>query len=95
MLDAASDEIRRDYQALLKEIELFDHHLSKRPKVMVVNKIDLLPRMKKIKIGKKDEEVCYISALTGKGLKELLGIIRSELEKIREKDIESLQDDGF
>jgi GTP-binding protein len=95
MLDAASDDIQRDYQALLKEIELFDRHLSKRPKVIVVNKTDLLPRMRKMNIGKKDEEVCYISALTGKRLKELLGVVRSELEKIREEDVGNRQDDGF
>lgn len=95
MLDAASDDIRRDYQALLKEVELFDPLLSKRPRVVVVNKIDLLPRMKKKKIGKKDEEVCYISALTNKGLKELLGTIRFELEKIREEDVEGRENDGF
>jgi GTP-binding protein len=95
MLDAASDDIRRDYKALSKEVELFDRLLSKRPRVVVVNKIDLLPRMRKKKMGKKNEEVCYISALTGKGLKELLGIIRSELEKIREEDVEVRQNDGF
>jgi GTP-binding protein len=97
MLDAASDDIQRDYQALLKEIELFDQLLFKRPKVIVVNKTDLLPRMGKMKIGKKDEAVCYISALTGKGLKELLGIIRSELEEIRKKEEEigNQQGEGF
>jgi GTP-binding protein len=95
MLDAASDDIRRDYKALSKEVELFDRLLSKRPRVVVVNKIDLLPRMRKKKLGKMNKEVCYISALTGKGLKELLGIIRSELEKIREEDVEVRQNDGF
>jgi len=85
LLDATSENTRSDYQALLEEIELFDPFLSQRPKVVVLNKIDLLPEVKRSEIAKGKTPVCFISALTGKGIKELLKIIRSALEEI-EKD---------
>ncbi len=85
LLDATSEDIRSDYQALLKEIKLFDPLLSRRPKMVVLNKIDLLPQIKKTKIGKDKIPVCYVSALTGKGLKELLSIIKNKLEEIKKE----------
>lgn len=83
LLDATSEDIKRDYQALLKEIELFDPLLSQRPKVVVLNKIDLLSQVKRAKIGMSKITVSYISALTGVGLKDLLKIIRVKLEEIK------------
>jgi len=83
LLDATSEDIKGDYQALLKEIELFDPLLSQRPKVVVLNKIDLLPQVKRAKIGMSKTPVSYISALTSKGTKDLLKIIKSKLEEIK------------
>lgn len=88
LLDATSEDIKRDYEALLKEVKLFDPLLSQRPKVVVLNKIDLLPHVKKTKIGMSKIPVCYISALTGKGIKDLLEIIKSKLEEIKRKERE-------
>jgi GTP-binding protein len=83
LLDASAEDIKSDYQTLKKEIKLFDPLLSFRPEVVVLNKIDLLPKIKKTKIGSGKVPVCYISALTGEGLKELLKIIKSKLEDIK------------
>jgi GTP-binding protein len=83
LLDASSNDIKGDYQTLKKEIKLFDPLLFQRPEVVVLNKIDLLPKGKKVKIGNGRVPVCYISALTGEGLKELLKIIKSKLEDIK------------
>jgi GTP-binding protein len=83
LLDANSNDIKGDYQTLKKETKLFDPLLSLHPEVVVLNKIDLLPEIKKIKIGDGKIPVCYISALTGEGLKELLKIIKSKLEDIK------------
>lgn len=83
LLDATSNDIKGDYQTLKKETKLFDPLLSLRPEVVVLNKVDLLPKIKKIKIGDGKVPVCYISALTGEGLKELLKIIKSKLEDIK------------
>jgi GTP-binding protein len=82
LLDANSTDIKRDYQTLKTEIKLFDPLLSQRPEVVVINKIDLLSKGKKISNGK--IPICYISALTGEGLQELLRIIKSKLDKIKQ-----------
>jgi GTP-binding protein len=84
LLDATSEDVKSDYQTLLKEIELFDSLLSQRPQVVVLNKIDLLPKLKRIRIGEGKIPVCYISALTGKGIKDLLKIMKYRLEEIKE-----------
>jgi GTP-binding protein len=86
LLDVTSEDINSDYQALSKEIKLFDPFLSQRPKVVVLNKIDLLPQVRRTKIGKGKIPVCYISALTGVGLKDLLKIIRVKLEKLKKRE---------
>jgi GTP-binding protein len=87
LLDASSQDIKQDYRALRKEIELFDPLLGQRPQVVVVNKIDLLPKFRKTNIGGGKIQVCYISALTGKGLSDLLKVIRSKLREIDEDQV--------
>ena len=83
LLDATAEDVKAEYRALKNEIKLFDPSLSGRPELVVVNKIDLAPRLKKIRLNAGRIPVCYISALTGEGLKELLGIIKSQLSEIR------------
>jgi GTP-binding protein len=84
LLDATSPDLKKDYRALRNEIKLFDQKLSERAGVVAINKIDLLPEGK-IKFNNNQNHICYISALTGQGLKELLDVIRSELEKQKKK----------
>jgi GTP-binding protein len=81
LLDASSPDLKDDFRALRNEIKLFDYKLYERPGVVAINKIDLLPEGKIKKFNNDQNHVCYISALTGQGLKDLLKIIRSELEK--------------
>lgn len=85
LLDASADDVKGEYQTLKKEINLFDPILSKQPELVVLNKIDLLPKVKKIKIGNSKIPTCYISALNGEGLKDLLGIIKLRLEETRKE----------
>lgn len=85
LLDATSPDLKGDFRTLRNEIKLFDQKLFDRPGVVAVNKIDLLPQRKIKKINNSQKNICYISALTGKGLKELLGIISSELNKTEKK----------
>ncbi len=85
LLDSTSEDIKGDYQTLKKEIKLFDPFLAKRPEVVVVNKIDLIPKVKKIRIGGGKIPICYISAMTGEGLKELLNLLKSQLAKIKQE----------
>jgi GTP-binding protein len=85
LLDATSPDIKGDYEALLNEIKLFDPQLFRHPRVVAINKIDLLPQVEIKKFNINQDNICYISALTGQGLKNLLNIIRSELEKQKEE----------
>lgn len=89
LLDAASDNVRSEYEALTREIESFDPILSRRPRVVVINKIDLLPHLKRARITDDDTPVCYISALTGRGLEDLLRVIRSKLQELEEGEGET------
>jgi GTP-binding protein len=81
LLDVTSPDIKSDYQTLQNEIKLFDPQLFRRPRVVAINKIDLIPQAKTSKFNNTQNNICYISALTGEGLKSLLDIIRLELEK--------------
>jgi len=81
LLDVTSPDMKRDYEALQNEIKLFDPQLLKCPRVIAINKIDLLPEGKIKRFNNNQNNICYISALTEQGLRILLDIIRSELEK--------------
>lgn len=81
LLDATSPDVKKDYATLQNEIKQFDPQLSKCPRVVAINKIDLSPKGQKKKYNVDQNHICYISALTGQGLKDLLNLIRSELEK--------------
>jgi GTP-binding protein len=84
LLDATAEDIKGEYKALKNEIKLFDPSLSRRPELIAINKIDLVPGSKKIRLNVGRIPVCRISALTGEGLKELLGIIKSCLSDLKE-----------
>ncbi len=84
LLDVTSPDIESDYETLRNEIKSFDPQLFSRPRVVAINKIDLSPEAKTkkgMKFNDRQNNICYISALTGRGLKNLLAIIRSELEE--------------
>jgi GTP-binding protein len=86
LLDVTSKDVKGDYQALIKEIRLFDPLLYQRPKMVALNKIDLLPHAKRAKINDGEITICYISALTGRGLEGLLKTIKAKLKEIRKKE---------
>ncbi len=82
MVDAASVEGRdpiTDIYAINKELESYNPELLKKPQVIAANKIDAIydeaesaiPRLKE-EFEKKGIQVYPISAVSGKGLKELL-----------------------
>ncbi len=81
LLDVTSPDIKSDYETLQNEIKLFDPKLFTRPRVVAINKIDLSPQTRIKKFDENQNNICYISALTGQGLKKLLYILRSELKK--------------
>jgi GTP-binding protein len=96
MLEAGSDPKRtpwRDYQAINRELALYDPELAKRPQIVVLNKVDL-PDVRRRRallarpFTKRGIEVHAISAVTGEGVKELLELAWKQLSLAR-KDASS------
>lgn len=71
LLDASADDLNHQLEQLRKEIELYNQDLTKRPLMIAINKVDLLDE-----VSLKDIEArgigIPISALTGKGLRDLI-----------------------
>lgn len=81
LLDATRPDPVGDYRILIKELELHDPGLLKRMRIVVLNKIDLLKgRRKAYDFG--GESAFRISALTGKGLKEMVGHLWGQMKAL-------------
>ncbi len=78
----------QDFEATIRELKLYSKDLVKRPQLVAANKVDLPQAEENFKKFKKriNKEVLPISALTGKGLKELLNHIIKNLEEIRDEE---------
>ena len=87
LVEAVSDDPRRDYGVLLGELKQFDPKLLKKPKVVVLTKSDLLDAaakraIKKVSFGSR-VPVHLISAVQGGGLPELLDLLWKSLHPRR------------
>lgn len=98
MLDASGLEGRdplEDFEKINEELRLFSPDLASRPQLVAANKMDLaearerFPRLKET-LGSKGYEVFPISAATGQGIRELLGQIATELDRLRGARAEAL-----
>jgi GTP-binding protein len=98
MVDAASVDGRdpiEDVYVILHELENFDVELSKRPQVIVANKIDTLDplgeetviTLLKEEFEPKGFRVFPVSAVSGKGIRELLFYVSQQLKKCGKMDI--------
>ncbi len=97
LLDAASVEGRdpvEDYYAINKELEAYNVDILKKPQVIAANKIDAIPEEEnpyieelKKEFEPKGIKVFPISAVSGKGVKELLFAVSSMLGEMDEEPI--------
>lgn len=96
IVDAASTEGRdpvADIYAINKELEAYNEEIAARPQVIAANKIDALGDNEEPIQRLKDEfepkgiKVFPISAVAGKGLKELLYYVRELLDQAPQKAI--------
>ncbi len=97
LLDAASVEGRdpvEDYYAINKELEAYNVDILKKPQVIAANKIDAIPEEEnpyieelKKEFESKGIKVFPISAVSGKGVKELLYAVSSMLGEMDEEPI--------
>ena len=73
VIDAASGHPKRDYDELLDEVGSFKEEILQRPRIVVLNKVDLLTgRKPTIRL---EAERVWVSGLTGDGIAELREMI--------------------
>ena len=98
IVDAASTEGRdpiEDIYAINKELEAYNPEIARRPQVIAANKTDMLyEEEKNCPIQKIKEEfepkgipVYPISAISGKGIRQLLYCVREMLDKLPEEPV--------
>lgn len=82
LISADSDNIRRDYEILLKELKEFNPELVDKSRVLAISKSDMLDDELREEIAKDLPEgipTVFISAVTGQGLTELKDLLWREI----------------
>lgn len=82
MVPGDTDDIKKEYQLLLNELEQFNPEMLQKHRVLAVTKCDLLDDelIEMLKETLPDDlQVVFISAVTGQGLEELKDILWREL----------------
>lgn len=106
MVDAASVEGRdpiADIRAINQELAAYNPELAKRPQVIAANKIDamteedcqVIVEMLEEEFGSQGIRVFPISAVSGKGVKELLWHVHGLLKELPEEPVEFEQEYFF
>ena len=80
-----------NFRTLNRELSLFDPALAEKPQIIALNKIDTPEAKQKLSkamgyFKRIKKEVYPISALTGEGLRELLGALAKRLSKRQKED---------
>lgn len=82
LIPADSDDIKRDYEILLKELTEFNPELADKSRVLAISKSDLLDDELREELSKELPEgipTVFISAVTGQGLTELKDLLWREI----------------
>ena len=82
MVPGDTDDIKKEYQLLLNELEQFNPEMLQKHRVLAVTKCDLLDDelIEMLKETLPDDlQVVFISAVTGQGLEELKDVLWKEL----------------
>ena len=93
LIECISENLERDYNVLLNELRLYKPTLLKKPRLIVITKLDLAEggKRKRLRAFRQRDgiHVCLISAVTGEGITDLLGTLWKMLEKEREAELVS------
>ncbi|MBL0190097.1 MAG: GTPase ObgE [Saprospiraceae bacterium] len=84
MVPCDSDDIKKEYDILLKEVFLFNPDLLDKPRLLVITKADIMDEeLKNMLLSElpKDIQPTFISAVTGFGITELKDKIWSMLQR--------------
>ena len=96
MVPGDTDDIKKEYQLLLNELEQFNPEMLQKHRVLAVTKCDLLDDelIEMLKETLPDDlQVVFISAVTGQGLDELKDILWKELNSESNKIAGVIADD--
>jgi len=90
LLDGLSEDPVQDYEAINRELALHSEKLAAKPQVVVVNKIDVpeaRARVASVRVALASQagHVYAISAVTGEGVRELLGGLLDRLADMPEE----------
>ncbi len=90
LIDATQEDVAFAYQAIRKELELYNENLSQKPEVVVLNKIDALTQeeaLKKQKILEKasGKKVFLMSAVAKQGIFDCLIEVNQYIKRERKK----------
>ena len=90
LIDATQEDVAFAYQAIRKELELYNENLSQKPEVVVLNKIDALTQeeaLKKQKILEKasGKKVFRMSAVAKQGIFDCLIEVNQYIKRERKK----------
>lgn len=92
LIESTTEDPVKEYRTIRRELRLFDQTLTKKPEIVVLNKIDAASaasvRNHKQVLKKKCrgiKEIVAISCVTGAGIKELVWKMWNVLEKAKKK----------
>ncbi len=83
LVPADADSIRKQFQILLNELELYNPELLQKPRILGISKADLIDKEleKMLQQDIPDEiEYCFFSAVTGYGIQTLKDLVVSAIE---------------
>jgi GTP-binding protein len=100
LLDCSREKPEQDLKTINAELEAFDPALMRKPQIAVITKTDLVGEPKKIeslrkKIAKKGFETLAVSAVSGKGLDELVRLIADKLKAMKPVPEEEKQEEKW
>ncbi len=90
LIESTSDDIKRDYRILVKELREYSPSLVTKPAIVAITKMDIADdgirkRVKSVKLGR-GISVVPISAVTGKGVDDLTELMWKALRRRKKSD---------
>ena len=86
LIDITENNVEENYNILCEELGLYQKTLLKKPRIIALTKIDILPESEKGKKINFGFPVKKISAVSGEGIENLLQSVSSLLKKELEKE---------
>ena len=88
LIDCTQDNPDEAYRTIREELEAYDAKLASKPEIVALSKVDVLDEelvYEQARLLKQacDQEPLRLSAVTGEGVREALGLMLKELGEIK------------